>query len=99
MFGGRTVDEESLRPVARRLATELLAGRIRSDAVGWTARALPVAAAVELIVAAALRLVSGHVLPWLVAPGLYGVVTLILGLLRPECCAVGWNVPCSSTPD
>jgi hypothetical protein len=84
VFGGRTVDEESLRPVARRLAAELLAGRIRSEADGRTARALSVAAAVELIVAAVLCLVSGHILPWLVAPGLYGVLTLILGLLQPR---------------
>ena len=84
VFGGRAVDEESLRPVARRLAAELLAGGIKSEAVGRTARALPVAAAVELVVAAVLCLVSGHVLPWLVVPGLYGVLTLILGLLRPR---------------
>lgn len=84
VFGGRAVGEESLRPAARRLAADLLAGRIRSGVGGRTAHAPPAAAAVELIVAAVLCLVSGHVLPWLVAPGLYGVLTLILGLLRPR---------------
>ena len=77
-------EEESLRPLARRLAPELLTARIRSEAGGRTARAVPVAGAVELIVAAVLCLVSGHVLPWLVVPGRYGVLMLIVGLLQPR---------------
>ena len=84
VFSGRAVDEESLRPVAHRLAAELLAGRIRSEADGRAVRALSVAAIVELIVAAVLCLLSGQVLPWLVVPGLYGVLMLILAPLRPR---------------
>ncbi len=34
VFAGRAVDDESLRPVAHRLAADLLAGRIRSQMSG-----------------------------------------------------------------
>jgi hypothetical protein len=84
VFGGRAVQDESLRPVAHRLAAELLAGRVRSEVSGWPSRALAGVGVAELIVAAVLCVVTGHVQPWLASPGLYGVFGLSLGLLRPR---------------
>jgi hypothetical protein len=84
VFGGQGVDDESLRPVAHRLAAELLTGRLRSQVSGWPWRALAAVGAIELIVATVLCMTTGHVQPWLASPGLYGVFALSLGLLRPR---------------
>ena len=84
VFDGRAVDDESLRPVAHRLAADLLAGRIRSEVSGWASRVLVGAGAAEMIITGVLCLLSGHVLPWLVSPASYGVLLITLGLVRPR---------------
>ncbi len=83
-LGGHAVDDESLRPTARRLAADLLGGRVRSVASGWRAWVLTCTGGAELILAAGLCLITGRALPWLVSPALYGVLALSLGLLRPR---------------
>ena len=60
VFGGEAVDDESLRPVARRLAAELLSGGLTSQVGGWSWLVLAAVGAVELMAFAALWLVSGH---------------------------------------
>lgn len=39
---------------------------------------------IELILTAVLGLITGHALPWLVTPGVYGLLGISLGLLRPR---------------
>src|ERR1035438_1525055 len=84
VFGGRAVDDESLRPVARGLAAEVLSGSLRSQVSGWPWRVLAAFGAVELILVAVLYLTTGHLQPWLASPGMYGVFALTVGLLRPR---------------
>lgn len=84
VLGGRAAQDESLRPVARELASELLAGQVKSDLRGWGGRALALAGGSELVFALVVYLVTGHVEPWLVSPALYGVLALTVGLARPR---------------
>ena len=84
VFGGRAVDDESLRPVAQRLAAELLSGSLRSQVSGRSWRALAVFGAVELVLAAVLCVTTGHLQPWLASPGMYGVFTLSAGVFWPR---------------
>jgi hypothetical protein len=84
VFGGRVAEEQSLRPIAHQLATALLAGQVKSDVEGWSGWALAAAGGAEVIFAIAACLVVGHVVPWLVSSGAYGVVALAAGLVRPK---------------
>ena len=84
VFRGEAVGDESLRPVARRLAAELLSGELASQVGGWSWLVLAAVGAVELIGFAAVCLVSGHVPPEAVSPGFNGVLALSVGLLRPR---------------
>jgi hypothetical protein len=84
VLGGRAANEESLRPVAHDLASELLAGRVKSDIGGWSGWALAAAGGSEVIFALAACLIAGHVVPWLVGPAIYGLLALIAGLIRPK---------------
>jgi len=84
VLGGRAAKEESLRPVAHELASELLAGQVKSDIGGWSGWALAAAGGSEMIFALAVYLVMGHVVPWLVSPAIYGALALTAGLIRPK---------------
>jgi hypothetical protein len=84
VLGGRAAKEESLRPVAHELASELLAGQVKSDIGGWSGWALAAAGGSEMIFALAVYLVVGHVVPWLVSPAIYGALALTAGLIRPK---------------
>jgi hypothetical protein len=84
VLGGRAAKEESLRPVAHELASELLAGQVKSDIGGWSGWALAAAGGSEMIFALAVYLVVGHVVPWLVSPAIYGALALTAGLIRPR---------------
>jgi hypothetical protein len=84
VLGGRAANEESLRPVAHELASELLAGQVRSDIGGWSGWALAAAGGSGVIFALAAYLVVGHVVPWLVSPAIYGALALTAVLIRPK---------------
>ena len=84
VLGGRAAHEQSLRPVARELASELLAGQVTSDIGGWPRWALAAAGGSGVIFAVAACLAVGHVVPWLVPPAIYGVLALTAGLIRPK---------------
>jgi len=84
VLGGRAANEESLRPVAHELASELLAGQVTSDIGGWSGWALAAAGGSEVIFALAVYLAVGHVVPWLVSPAIYGALALTAGLIRPK---------------
>ncbi len=84
VLGGRAANDESLRPVAGELASELLAGRVRSDIGGWSGWALAAAGGSAVIFAFAVRLVVGHVVPWLLPAAIFGALPLTAGLIRPK---------------
>jgi hypothetical protein len=83
-LGGRAANDESLRPVARELASELLAGQVRSDLGGWSGWALAAAGGSAVIFALAVCLVVGHVVPWLLPAAIFGALPLTTGLIRPK---------------
>jgi hypothetical protein len=84
VFRGKAVDDESLRPVARGLAAELLSGELTSQVGGWSWLALASVGAVEVLGFAALWLVSGHPQARFASLVVFGVSGLSMGLLRPR---------------
>ena len=84
VFRGQAVDDSSLRPVARRLAAELLSGGLTSQVSGWPWLVMAAVGAVELIVFAVLWLVSGHAQARFANLVVFGVFALSMGLLRPR---------------
>ena len=84
VFGGDAVHDESLRPVARRLAAELLSGGLRSQVGGWSWLVLAAVGAAEVLAFAALWLVSGHPQARFASLVFSGVFALSMGLLRPR---------------
>ena len=84
VFRGEAVGDESLRPVARRLAAELLSGGLTSQVGGWSWLVLGAVGAVELMVFAALWLVSGHPQARFASLVVSGVFALSMGFLRPR---------------
>ena len=84
VFGGKEVPEESLRPVARELASEILAGRVASGYEYRSGWALAGAAGSAVIFALAVFVITGHVRPWLVSPAIVGLLTVVAGLAGPK---------------
>ena len=84
VFSGQAVDDESLRPVARRLAAELLTGGLTSQVGGSSWLILAAVGAAELVAFAALWLVSGHARASYVNLVVFGGFALGMGLLRPR---------------
>jgi len=96
---GEAVGDESLRPVAPRLAAELLSGGLTSQVGGWSWLVLTAVGAVELMAFAALWLVSGHPQARFASLVASGMFALSMGSFGPGCCGTGWNGPSASTPD
>ena len=79
VFRGEAVGDESLRPLARRLAAELLSGGLTSQVGGWSWLVLAAVGAIELVAFAALWLVSGHAPAWFASLVVFGVFALSYG--------------------
>jgi hypothetical protein len=84
VFRGQAVDDESLRPVARHLAGELLSGGLTSQVGGWSWLVLAAVGAVELMAFAANWLISGQPQSRFASLVVFGVLALSMGLLRPR---------------
>lgn len=84
VFRGQAVDDDSLRPVARHLAAELLSGGLTSQVGGWSWLVLAVVGAVELVAFAAIWLLSGHLQARFASLLVSGVFAFSMGLLRPR---------------